>query len=221
MSRTAFCSPQPALICAARQVPIPATLSRRFGSPSMISKVFSPNWPTIRCAGFRPDPFDHARPEIARNALYRGRWCRVKPSGLKLPPVVAVHDPGADRLNEFTSRQGRGVADHGHKLPLALRLHLEDDEAVVFVVVCDALNHARECLAGLIIGPLCGAVSPHGSWPRRPIGDRRPGKSFSIRIDETRPSTQGPRAPVPAVPCRLRANEGKTLGKCERFMNHK
>src|SRR5215469_5660346 len=142
--------------------------------------------------GFRPDPFDHAGPEIARNALYRGRRSRVKPSSLKLPPVVAVHDPGADRLNEFTSRQGRGVTDHGHKLPLALGLHLEDDEAVAFVVVCDALDHARECLAGLIIGPLCGAVSPHGSWPRRPIGDRRPGKSFSIRIEQTRPPTQRP-----------------------------
>ena len=56
ISRTAFCSAQPATMRDARHGPMPDTSVRRSGSASMISKVSSPNAATMRLAMAGPMP---------------------------------------------------------------------------------------------------------------------------------------------------------------------
>jgi hypothetical protein len=62
--------------------------------------------------------------------------------------VRAIGRPDADRVDEFSGRDRRGVADHGDEVALAPGLHLEDREAAVLVVKRHPLNRADERFAG-------------------------------------------------------------------------
>ena len=56
MSRTAFCSAQPAAMRSERCAPMPGTSRRRAGSASITSKVSVPNSATMRPASLGPMP---------------------------------------------------------------------------------------------------------------------------------------------------------------------
>ena len=147
ISRTAFCSAQPAHdALTARHGPMPATSVSRSGLASMISKVSSPKAATMRLAMAGPMPriWPEARYFSIPSAPVGGvalsisalNW-RPCVRSLTQAPVAVIHSPAPI--------DGR-VSDHGDEVALAPRLHLEDAEAVLGVVEGDALDRARQSL---------------------------------------------------------------------------
>ena len=80
ISRTAFCSAQPATIFEARHGPIPATSFRRSGLASMMSKVPSPNAATMRFAIAGPMPRIWPEARYFSIPSSPGGWCRLEQS---------------------------------------------------------------------------------------------------------------------------------------------
>src|SRR5438552_5168446 len=67
-------------------------------------------------------------------------------AGFELLPVGAVVDPFARGGDPLTGGNGCGMADHGHDLTMPARLDAQDAEAVLLVVVGDALDETGEHL---------------------------------------------------------------------------
>src|SRR5689334_21672297 len=116
ISRTTFCSAQPAMIRSARFGPIPVTSRRRSGSCWMPSDVehgdaeraYEP--PRIG----RPAAADHAGAEIFLDPLSRGWRCSLEERGFGLDPARTVVDPGPARLHELAGRYHRRMADESN-----------------------------------------------------------------------------------------------------------
>ena len=84
--------------------------------------------------------------EVLLNALSPSRWRGLENLGLELQSMGSVAYPNAARRDPFTSRHGRAVADHGHKIPLASRMNLQDGKAILGIVEGNAFDGAREGL---------------------------------------------------------------------------
>ena len=148
MSRTAFCSAQPAAILPARNSPMPETSRSRSGSASMISKVASPKAATIRLASLGPMPRTMPEPRYFSMPSAVVGGVVLRKSALNCSPCVAVGDPDADGVDELAGGDRRRMADDGDEIALAPRLHLQDGEAVVLVVEGHALDRADERFLG-------------------------------------------------------------------------
>ena len=76
----------------------------------------------------------------------RGR-CAQKTS-FELLAVGAVVDPFARGRDPLTGGNGRSVPDHGHDIPMPPHLGAQNAEAVLGIVVGDALDEARQNFLG-------------------------------------------------------------------------
>ena len=65
---------------------------------------------------------------------------------LELLTVRAVVDPVARRGNPLAGRNGCGVPNDRHDVPMAPRLSAQDAEAIFGIVIGHALNEARQNL---------------------------------------------------------------------------
>ena len=76
------------------------------------------NAPESPSGELRPDPPDHAGPEIEGHPLRR-RWGRcLQDVGLELEAVRAVREPHPDRVNVFAGRDRGRVTYERHQIPL-------------------------------------------------------------------------------------------------------
>ena len=62
--------------------------------------------------------------------------------------VGAVVDPIARCCDPLTGRNGRSVPDYCHNIPMPAHLGAQNAEAVLGIVVCDALDEARQNFLG-------------------------------------------------------------------------
>ena len=67
---------------------------------------------------------------------------------LELLAVGAIVDPFARGGDPLTGRNGCGMADHGHHITMPARLGAQNAEAVLGVVVGDALDEAGQHFLG-------------------------------------------------------------------------
>jgi hypothetical protein len=95
----------------------------------------------------RPDPPDHAGPEIAGHSLRRRRRRGLQHIGLELETVRAVGQPDPDRVDVLAGRDRGRMPDERHQIPLAARLHPDHREAGIRVVERDPLDAADQRLA--------------------------------------------------------------------------
>ena len=148
MSRTAFCSAQPAAIFPARNSPMPDNLAQllRLRLDDLEGLLAEGRDDALGELG--ADAAHHAGAEIFLDPLRRRRRRGLEEVRLELEPVRAVGDPDADGVDEFARRDRRGMADDGDEVALAARLHLQDGEAVVLIVKGHALDRADERLSG-------------------------------------------------------------------------
>ena len=148
MSRTAFCSAQPAAIFPARNSPMPGT-SLSFSGAGLDDFE-------CRRAEDRDDPFGelrtdaahHAGAEVFLDALGRRRRRGLERIRLELQAVRAIGDPDADGVDEFAGRDRSGVADDGDKIAPPARLHFQDREAALLIVKRHPLDRADERFTG-------------------------------------------------------------------------
>src|SRR5208283_1395075 len=124
MSRTAFCSAQPATILPARNSPMPDTSRIRSGSASMTSKVFSPKAATIPLGQHGTDAAHHAGAEVSFDSFRRRRRRGLEEIRLELETVRSVGDPDADGVDEFSRRDRSHMPDDGNEVAFPARLHL-------------------------------------------------------------------------------------------------
>ena len=124
--------------------PMPSTSRSRSGVASMTSNTFSPNAPHELLGVDRADAADHAGGEILLDAVGRSRRRGAQEPRLELLAVGAVVDPFARRGNPLAGRNGCGVPNDRHDVPMAPRLGAQDAEAIFGVVIGDALNEARQ-----------------------------------------------------------------------------
>ncbi len=95
---------------------------------------------------------DHAGAKILLDAV-DGRWRGgAHEAGLELLTVGAVVDPFARRGDPFAGGDGGGVPHHRDQIAVAARLDAENAEAVVAIVVGDALDKARQHFMGRWFG---------------------------------------------------------------------
>jgi hypothetical protein len=133
ISRTAFCSAQAATMRLARTGPIPSTSRRRSGWVSIVN---------------RSDAADHAGGKILLDPIDRGWRGRPQESCFELLAMGAIVDPFSRRRNPFAGRNGCGVTDHGHEVPVPARLRPQDAKAIVSIVEGDALDETRQHIRG-------------------------------------------------------------------------
>ena len=67
---------------------------------------------------------------------------------LELLAVGAVVDPLAGRRDPLAGRNRGGMADHGHQIAMPARLDPQNAEAVLGIVVGDALDQAGQDFLG-------------------------------------------------------------------------
>jgi hypothetical protein len=96
----------------------------------------------------RANPADHPRSEILLDAFGRRRRRGAHEPRLELPAMGAVIDPFARCGDPFAGRDGGGVPHGGHQFAVPARLDAENAEAVLGVVVSDALDEARQNFLG-------------------------------------------------------------------------
>lgn len=60
----------------------------------------------------------------------------------------SIGDPDAGGVDELPGRDRRDMADDWHQVALAARLHLQDGEAVVFVMKRHSLDRTDERVSG-------------------------------------------------------------------------
>lgn len=96
----------------------------------------------------RTDAPDHAGAKIFFDAIDRGRRRGLQELRPELLPVGAVVDPVARRGDPFAGGNHGGVADCGDKVSVTACFYSQDAEAVLGVVIGDALNEARQYLLG-------------------------------------------------------------------------
>ena len=92
----------------------------------------------------RPDAANAPGGQILFDALGRGRVRGLEFVGLELLAVFSVNDPLAGGFQMLASRNRSRAAHDRHQVLTALDLHLEDGEAVLWVVVGDSLDEAGE-----------------------------------------------------------------------------
>ena len=170
ISRTAFCSAHPDTMRVARIGPIPETSVRRSG-------VGFDDLEGIDAEG-RHDTFGHGRSNAAHlsggqillDALRPG-WRRgLEHLGLELEAVGAVTDPDATGGDPFAGGDTWGMANHRYEVPFSTGMDLQHGEAILGIVVGDALDRACEGLQdGSANQPV--KVETSGSWclPRRSL----------------------------------------------------
>jgi hypothetical protein len=92
----------------------------------------------------RANPADHPRSEILLDAFGRRRRRGAHKARLELLAVGAVVDPFARRCDPLASGDHRGVTDDGGQVAVTPRLDADNAEAVLSVVVSDALDDAGQ-----------------------------------------------------------------------------
>jgi hypothetical protein len=91
---------------------------------------------------------DHAGRQVLLDAFGR-RWGRCpQEMRLELLAVGAVVDPFARCRDPLTGRDSCGMSDHGHEITMPARLGAQNAEAVLGVMVSDALDEARQHFLG-------------------------------------------------------------------------
>ena len=90
----------------------------------------------------RPDALDHARTQIALDAVERGRLDDAQLPGLELQAVLAVVDPPAAALHVLAGRDAGRGADHRDQVSLPPHLHPQHAKAAVGAVEGHALDGA-------------------------------------------------------------------------------
>ena len=110
----------------------------------------------------RANAFDHARTEVALDALQRGWGHDTQLRGLELQAMRAVGHPAARALDIFPWGDGRGGAHDGDQIAVAAHLDAEDTEARLLTVKGDALHAAREVFERRLRGRSRGHVRHHG-----------------------------------------------------------
>ena len=96
----------------------------------------------------RPDAADHAGAEVFLDAVERGRCRGLQELRLELLAMGAVIDPFARCGDPLAGGDHRGVPDHGDEFAVAARLDPQNAEAVLVIVVGDALDEARQHFLG-------------------------------------------------------------------------
>ncbi len=94
----------------------------------------------------RADAADHARGKILLDAFDRSGHGGPEEPSLELLTVGAVVHPVAGSRNPLAGGNHGGVADHGDQITVASRLDSDYAEAVVGVLVGDALDQPGEHL---------------------------------------------------------------------------
>ena len=94
----------------------------------------------------RADAADHAGGEILLDAVGRGRGRAAQKAGLELLAMGAVVDPFARRGDPLAGGDRGGVPDGGHQVAVPARLDAQNAEAVLGIVVGDALDETRQHL---------------------------------------------------------------------------
>ena len=146
ISRTTFCSAQPAAMRAARTGPMPSTSRRRPGVGfDDVEHGFAEGLHQPLRVG-RTDAADHAGAEVALDALDRRGRRRLQEVGPELQAVRAIVGPGADGLDPFPGRDHRGVTDDGDEVALPTRLETQHAEAALLVVERHPLDEPGEVL---------------------------------------------------------------------------
>ncbi len=130
----------------------------------------------------RSDASDHARAEVALDALDRRRRCRLQEGGPELQAVRAVVRPGTGGLDPLAGRDHRGVADDGDEVALPARLQAQHAEAVFLVVERHPLDEPGQVLRR---GLACSRVTKAHDHivARRWLSEKR---SRSKPMDEAR-----------------------------------
>ena len=91
-----------------------------------------------------PNAPDHAGREVLLDAVGRSRGRCAQEASFELLAVGAVVDPFARGRDPLTGRNGCGMPDNGHDITMAARFGAQNAEAVLGVVVGDALDEARQ-----------------------------------------------------------------------------
>jgi hypothetical protein len=91
----------------------------------------------------RADATDHPGTEILFDAFGRGRRRRAHEARFELLTVGAVIDPFTRCGDPLAGGDGGGVPDGGHQFAMTACLDADDAEAVLRVVIGDALDEAR------------------------------------------------------------------------------
>ena len=91
---------------------------------------------------------DHAGREVLLDAVGRSRGRCAQKARFELLAVCAVIDPFTRGRDPLAGGDGRGVADHRHDITMPARLGSQNTEAVLGVVVGDALDEAGQCFLG-------------------------------------------------------------------------
>jgi hypothetical protein len=96
----------------------------------------------------RADAADHAGGEILLDAFGRCRSRAAQKAGLELLAMGAVVDPFARGGDPLAGRDRGGVPDGGHEITVPARLDTQNAEAVLGIMVGDALDETRQHLLG-------------------------------------------------------------------------
>ena len=96
----------------------------------------------------RANAADHAGREVLLDAVGRIGERGAQKSRLELLAVGAVVDPFARGGDPLTGRNGCGMADNGHDVTMPARLGAQNAEAVLGIVVRDALDEAGQNFLG-------------------------------------------------------------------------
>ena len=96
----------------------------------------------------RADAPDHAGREVLLDTVGRSRGRRAQEARSELLAVCAVIDPFARGRDPLAGGDGRGVADHRDDVTMPARLGSQDAEAILGVVVGDALDEAGQGFPG-------------------------------------------------------------------------
>ena len=96
----------------------------------------------------RANAADHAGREVLLDAVGRIGERGAQKSRLELLAVGAVVDPFARGGDPLTGRNGCGMADNGHDITMPARLGAQNAEAVLGIVVRDALDEAGQNFLG-------------------------------------------------------------------------
>ncbi len=92
----------------------------------------------------RADAADHAGREVLFDAVDRCRRRGTQKPSLELLAMGAIVHPITRRRDPLAGGDRRGVADHGHQVPMSPRLGPQNAEAILGVVEGDALNQSRQ-----------------------------------------------------------------------------
>src|SRR5206468_3019414 len=89
-------------------------------------------------------PPDHAGRKVLLDAVGRSRRQRAQEPRLELLAMGAIVDPFACGRDPLTGGNGRGMADNCYDITMPTRLGSKNAEAVLSVVIGDALDEAGQ-----------------------------------------------------------------------------